>query len=337
MNESDDKRIYGIDYLRITAMLMIVTLHVFSFGGIIQNEIRGGQPIAWLIFIISFLGVDCFGLISGYVYYGKKRKISKLLSFWTQIVFYTLIETFIFSIACPGLISETNWIHAIFPIITQEYWYMTAYFGLYCIIPILNLFVSKIKGRFQYVLLMIVMLGYMTVKCALKVSLPWPIISSIVLLSMLYVIGAIVKINANRVAKFKKSAITLFIISIGFTLGLRMINCFRFIQNDSPSIVLASVALLVLFLNIRNLKNKYVSLFSSTTLGVYLIHTNKLFLHNVLGKVLWAFTKKSLFINIIFSFAYICVIFLVCSIIENMRIIIFDYIKRICRSANKTK
>lgn len=60
-------RNYGIEILRIIAMLMIVLLHVV--GGSLQYAESGSNKyyILWFFEIMSYCAVNCFGIITGYI------------------------------------------------------------------------------------------------------------------------------------------------------------------------------------------------------------------------------------------------------------------------------
>ena len=70
MTASLQKRNLGIDLLRIFAMLMVVCLHVLGLGDVLEGA--EGVPVKhelfWLLEVGSYCAVNCYALISGYVY-----------------------------------------------------------------------------------------------------------------------------------------------------------------------------------------------------------------------------------------------------------------------------
>ena len=87
----------------------------------------------------AFGAVDCFTLISGYVGYHSHFRYKKGLRLWFQTFFYTLGITILFAIFMPEAVTKDQWIAAFFPIMKKQYWYMTAYSGLFIFnYPILN-------------------------------------------------------------------------------------------------------------------------------------------------------------------------------------------------------
>lgn len=332
-------RIEGIDLLRIVATLMIVTLHVLAYGGILRNDLDGLQPIIWFVYIIAFCGVDCYGIISGYVGYDSKFKISRLVKFWTQIIIYTVLETTLFYIFEPDLISKSNWLNAIFPIIRQEYWYMTAYFILYFLMPMINRFIKNSKEMIIKIVLAFMLLCYTTIKCVFKLDI-WG--SNVILLVILYLLGAYVK-KTKLCEKIKNIyPIIIFFIMIIGTFCTRLINCYMFIKNDSPSIIFAAFGLFIIFYKVRiNIMiKKLINFFAPTTLGVYLIHTNRLVLDYLIGKITNMFVLSvsgNILVKLIMLILLVLGIFLICSLIDQIRYKIMSLYKPVNNKIMKNR
>lgn len=74
-------RNYGIDLLRIVAMMMIPLLHVLGHGGILGTltPLETHYEIAWFLEIACYCAVNVYALISGYVGYGRKQKYANLI------------------------------------------------------------------------------------------------------------------------------------------------------------------------------------------------------------------------------------------------------------------
>ena len=65
------KRNYGIDLLRMILMLMVVILHVLGHGGVLDatTPLSAKYCVSWLIESFAYCAVNCYALISGYVYF----------------------------------------------------------------------------------------------------------------------------------------------------------------------------------------------------------------------------------------------------------------------------
>ena len=138
-------RNYGIDLLRIVSMLAVVTMHVLGHGGAISES---STPINTMI--VNFLeslcsaAVNCFVLISGFVcfrnenYYPKLRNLINLL---IVVSFYSLIIASIMKIIYPDQIGFSALLYSFLPVSNDKYWFFTAYFAMFILSPMINLFV----------------------------------------------------------------------------------------------------------------------------------------------------------------------------------------------------
>lgn len=137
------RRNLGIDLLRILSMLYVLILHTLGRGGILEfARPRSVQYLSgWFLEIWAYGAVDIFALISGYVCYSdqpKKVKFSNFANIWTQAVFYGLLVTAGAWILRPDLVRGLNFLEAVLPISSGLYWYLTAYAGLFLMMPFLN-------------------------------------------------------------------------------------------------------------------------------------------------------------------------------------------------------
>ncbi len=88
----------GIDLLKIIAMLFITVHHILGHGGVLTSAQGVAYNLSWFIETMCLCGVNCYAIISGFLGYGKKHRISRYLMLWFQVVFYCLIITIIFFI-----------------------------------------------------------------------------------------------------------------------------------------------------------------------------------------------------------------------------------------------
>ena len=140
-------RNYGIDLLRLVAMFMVVILHILGQGGVLSNitglTIKG--EIYWSIEITCYCAVNVYAIISGYVGYQSNHKSSNIIKLCLQLVFYSIIITFV-SIISAFIKNESISLGQImlylFPTI-DSYWYFSAYFCLFFFMPILNTVINN--------------------------------------------------------------------------------------------------------------------------------------------------------------------------------------------------
>lgn len=301
----------GIDFLRIFAMFMIVVTHVLGKGGIrstVKENFDLYYFVTWGIQVSAYSAVNCYALISGYVGVDSPYRYSKCLSLWLQVFFYTLLFILFFTFLQKP-ITYHDWIQAFFPIITGQYWYVTAYFGLLIFMPILNLALRKLntKDLKHIVLLAIIFFSVLPALLNTKVdefsfakgfSMNW--------LSVLYIIGAYLKrLDLKRLFSRKfllflclmAMAVTIFIFFV--TLDIKKTGrLFRIIKRMAPA-----------------------------TLGVYLFHLNPLLVKFLLKDGFESFVTAPIWLFPFLILGTALLIYLVSTLVELLRIKLFTYLK----------
>lgn len=134
------ERSYGIDLLRILLMGMVLALHLLGHGGLlIQTEpfsLRYG--LAWLLEILCYCSVDCYMLISGYIWSSNRYRYSNIAVLWLRVLFYSVLITAVFQFGRPDLVRGKTWLAAFLPVTFNQYWFFTAYVLTFFMIPVLN-------------------------------------------------------------------------------------------------------------------------------------------------------------------------------------------------------
>ena len=125
----------GIDLGRIISMYGIIIHHILLWGRGISH-FRQYKELHYLDTLINW-HVNDFIFISGYVGY-KTTKYSNLLYLWFCTLFYSLGIIKYFSIYKPNLYKKQIDFNDFFPVINIQYWYFTAYFGMYLFLPVYN-------------------------------------------------------------------------------------------------------------------------------------------------------------------------------------------------------
>lgn len=141
---------YGIDMLKILGMLFIIILHILGHGGVLQVATGNAYNVVWLIETVCYCGANCYALASGFLGYKNDRlkwKWKKYISLLLQtIVVGTLISTIIY-LTHPDSISFKYIIKGMLPITFDQYWYFTAYTGVFILMPLLNKIVQQLNSR----------------------------------------------------------------------------------------------------------------------------------------------------------------------------------------------
>ncbi len=138
-----EKRNYGIDLLRLVAMFFVLILHTLGQGSLLYaTEFRSHQYlIAWFGEVAAYCGVDIFALISGYVAYSgrpKKYSFGRYIELWLRVVFLGVLISAAAMLFFPETASVKTLVSSILPVSSGMYWYLTAYTGLFLIMPLLD-------------------------------------------------------------------------------------------------------------------------------------------------------------------------------------------------------
>ena len=143
------KRNYGVDLLRIFSMLFVVILHIIRHCGLETTSATGGID-AYGIYLLktgAICAVNCFAIITGFVMCDTKPRIAKVLQLWAHVVFYTIVCTILFSLLFSKTVERKEIINAVLPVSRKQYWFITAYMGMYLLMPFLNIAIQNMEKR----------------------------------------------------------------------------------------------------------------------------------------------------------------------------------------------
>lgn len=165
------------ELLRIIAMLMIVCLHYLSKGGALGDpkvELSTNGYIAWLVEAFCLVAVNVYVLISGYFGVDSQSfTIRKPFKIWRQVWFYSVTIGLIMLVTGAVPWNLYQGMTYVFPIVTEHYWFATAYLLLCLMMPFLNAGVEKLDRKsFQWILIVLFVL-FSVAKTVLPMQLPW--------------------------------------------------------------------------------------------------------------------------------------------------------------------
>lgn len=336
----EKNRNYGIDLLRIVSMYMVIILHILKHGGILGNlpvlSIR--YEVAWFLEIACYGAVNCYALISGYVGLNAQHKYTAIVKLWLQVFFYTILLTLGIWILRPELVGKEQIKQALLPVVGNNYWYFTAYFPLFFVMPMLNHIVHTMSQKQVKTVLIQVLILFSILPTVFRKDIfvmnrgycfLW--------LAYLYVLGAYIKKYA-LLEKFSKRML------LGCYLGMilltwvtkYLIEYFQisqsaevvdgnwFVEYTSPTIIIGSVALLLLFAKLK--MNRGVGLirfFSPLSFGVYLIHVHPLVWRHVMKLRFVSYTEFGT-VKMVFCIVFTAVaLYIVCSLADWCRYFLF--------------
>lgn len=333
---------FGIGALRMLAMYLVVLTHVLGNGGILEATAPMSRQhlAAWFLEIAAYCTVNCYALISGYVGITAKYKYQNIAILWLRTVFYTVSITLLFSIFIPDAVTLKDWIKALFPVTGAYYWYFTSYFALFFFLPLLNTAINKTtSGQLKAVVIGLILifscLQTLSGKEVFSTS------SNVWWLMILYIVGGYI----GKYGLFKKSRpgklflgyllMTSFTWLWKITVEAGIFPFLKFygenylISHTSPTMLAAGIFLLLTFerLNTSPWANKIISFFAPMAFSVYLIHAHPFVWNYLLSKRFTGYASLPVPLEIILILLTTLAIYIVCSLIDLIRISFFRRIK----------
>ena len=293
----------GIELLRAAATLSIITYHILTQGGVRYETVALGSyakfSLCYLLECFTLWGSTAFALISGYLYVRARFKVKSLVSIYLETVFYMLVITAVFAVFAPEQVTYKSWTNCLFPFIDRQYWYISAYAGVFIMIPFLNAAVNAMPRRALTLSLLAAavlffVLPPFTTADAFNLNSGY----SVFWMALMYVVGAYIRLYAESFEKIKTRSLVLILLLCGlFTWGLKMAEILSAVLTDAgwltqyladrslafqkrSALPLAALGVCVFLLFLRRQPSaacKRVGEFLSRhSLGVYLIHVQPL-------------------------------------------------------------
>lgn len=312
-------RNYGIDFLRMISMIMIVMLHTLGHGGILRSVsfLSVHYQIAWLLEVIAFGAVNTYAMISGFVSVDSHFKISNILILWLQVLFYGILINTVFFFLLPESRNTSGWIQALFPVTRKEYWYFTAYAGVFFLSPFINQMFRNLSEKQIKTLFCFTLVVFSVVPTISQTFTPQ---QDVFYMGDGYSEYFILYFFCILITWSSKILVEKFPIS-GFTLDSSFL-----IHYTSPFIVLAAISLLLIFgsMNFSESVKKMIMLISPLSFGVYLLHDHPLVRSYVMTERFAFITNGSVSKMLLFFFGIILAIFVVGCCVDAVRSKLFQ-------------
>lgn len=338
------EKFFGIELLRILATFYIILLHVVGQGGVAvaSGGGKGTYMASYLLLALAYPAVNCYALISGFVGCKSRFKLSRLLSLWLTVVFVNLAVWGAFRLLAPEMAASFSLEACLKPILTNEYWYVTAYFGLSVLTPVLNAAAELPKKTFAEMLVGLFACFVLLPKIADNDLFLTRSGYSTLWLMLLYLVGMFCRLHLlpkKRSRLCGAACLAAYgLLSVFLPLQKRLtenkllasgIENPVYLKNyayTSVFIVLSSVALFAFFMRIK-VQNKavckFISFFSKASFGVYILHTQPLVWANLLQDAFSSFAAFSAPVMVAYCLAAALGIFLVCTAVEKLRALLF--------------
>lgn len=313
------ERNYGIDLLKVVAMFFIVLIHLIGHGGVLVNSTGLNNVIVWAIEIIGLCGVNCYALVSGYLGYKDvptSWNLKRYFELWLQTVFVGLSVMVIVKVVC-GQGIDLGIIKALFPITFNQYWYFTAYTGVFIIMPFLNDAARRIDAN-KFLIILICFSCYVCVANRWFDSFKLNRGYSFVWLAILYVCGAVIK--KEKINQKIKVQYSITIVLLMWVIAL-LVKCFIgvkighgvdtfLVQYTSPTMLLMSINLLLIFSKM-SFSSSVIKRLGNSTYSIYIFHDNVAFRESVIYNKLGFIGNMEPYFIPLYLFAYAALIFII--------------------------
>lgn len=330
--KNENVRLSNFELLRLVAMIMIIGHHLAIHSGFEVDA----SIICFNRLLLEFLqaggkfGVALFVMISGFFSITDTEfKGKKLLILWGTVEFYSIGFAFC-HVLSGGDIQFSEFKNIFFPLVTEEYWFITAYFLLILISPLINRGLLQLnKKEFQKFLLIIIFI-WMVIPIILNVPFQG---NNLIHFFVIYSIGSYIRLYGLEIIE-KWSCVKCLIIGIFAYLSLYLtcvlidyigiyIDVVRpYSQHffKTNSFLMISVVVII-FCGFKKLhfRSNFINIFARLTLGIYLIHDNRYirpFIWERLFKNASRYHSNYLILSTIFE---IFTVLICCGIIEYLR------------------
>lgn len=349
-NKCSGRRNLGIDLLRMTAMFMVVILHVLSRAGVLDATAAGtlNYELLWLMRTFALCAVNCYAIISGYVGWQSQHKYYKLVSMWFWVEFYQFLAGAIIGISGAEDFSQEIILNTFLPVANNDYWYFTAYVGLFLFIPFLNKMIEKTDRKtfdkaFLCMFVFFCILSPVYTSAFFNTTFGFARGYSMIWLIVLYIVGGYLNKYGIALKLSKRALIFIYVGSCaaGY-LSRHLLRAYTVfadakikyeymyvVDYSSFFVVIAAVSLVLLFskIEIKSAPAKWIiGTFSSVSFGVYLIHTQPLVWSLIENKLsfLGSYPPVLMILSIL---GIAAAVYIVCSIIDFGRLQLFKLLK----------
>ena len=329
------KRDSNLELYRIIVMWLIVAHHYVANSGLTAE----GGPIlmntsaANSIYLLLFgawgkTGINCFMMITGYFMCTGKITIRKFLKFILQVYFYKFLIFGVLLGAGYETISLSRLFKLFLPVSSIDQGFVSCFIVFYLTIPFWNIIIHNITKRQHLLLLALLLVCY-----TLLGSLPRFNVSFnyVTWFGIIYLIGSYIRLHPIPVFERRSLwgwlTIANIALAIGSILGMNYLygHDWYYFVSDCNKLFAVTIAICS-FLWFKNLPIRYskiINAFGAATFGVLLIHANS----DAMRTWLWrdfvdcvGHYNLSLWHLILYSVSVVAAIFVICNLIEQIRI-----------------
>ena len=338
----------GIELLRIFAILLVIGVHAFSYGGFYAaaRDVGGHVASAALLMkLATRAAVNIFVIITGYfmvhTQFDPAKNLRRAGKLYQKMLFYSVVLTALF--LCLGASfwvdrgTVFNWkqvvLKGLLPVSSQTWYFLTDYLLLCLLVPFVNLALQKLTKK-QYFWFVLALTAFMSVWMTLVHVYPFRAVlepfgyektvggKQVFHFLFIYILGGYI----GRFHPPKEKPNALYLLGAAATvlfndlLFTRLPSAWGWqgIAGDyaNPLLVLNAVLLLLFFRNLH-FRSRIVNALGGTTMGVYCL-TEFRFLRTVLWQTVNfnRFDNTNLWGNFLHVALVLCGVFLAAAAVD---------------------
>ncbi len=328
----------NLELFRIIAMLLIIACHYSAYlRYYLPQDLLLGDTLSWRTqFLLMFgswgkTGINCFVLITGYFMCCSQINLRKFLKLLFTVIFYNVLIYLIFSLSGREGFGVRTLLMSAIPIAKISRNFVFCYLLFFLLIPFLNVLVNNMTKKLHTLLLLLLTFIYMVVGSLPKYGLEFNYVGWF---CVLYLFGSYIRIYDmelfHRTRLWGWTSLVLVILGLvsiyvntlrGNHISLSGREAWLLIDCNKPLALGVSISGFLFFKNLRIKRSRFINTLSATTLGVLLIHHNRVpqtrWLWCEAVKAPQAFSESWFVVHALLS---VVAVFAVCAVIEHLRL-----------------
>lgn len=309
----------NFELMRIFAMLLIIAHH-FAFYAVAPAGLLGDDIVLLLFQGGGKLGVDLFVMITGYMTIRSSFKSRSLLRVVLQTLFYSWSILLIFIAFDPSAVGGLKSIaKSLIPVISGEYWFVTAYVGLVLVSPFVGWLVRELGKDGVKKLLILLFVPLSLIPTFTHQSF---ICSELVWFVYLYILAGYIRLwglpdikRLTVLAILSVVAILAAALAVTLLVGARKMP---FGGMNSCFMVVLAVACFRWFMRLDIGSNKAINTLASGAFAVYLIHDNP-FVRGILWPCFGSVFAAGPAVVALIGIGTVVAIYLLCAMVDILR------------------
>lgn len=304
------KRRSNLELLRIFSILLIITFHYAYKGGFnFGTALSGNMLLIKTCWMFGEVGVNLFVLLTGYFMVTGTFRWRKLVLLLAQVFFYHMatlcVYIYVWGAESYQITDLKGVFTTFFPVLSNRYWFITAYIILYVLSPYLNKLVqalSQVEHRRLLVTLLLLFCVIPTVFGVVYNNTETLLYyNRLIWMGVVYLMGAYIRLYGTPAIKTPAKAAALSAVSFGFLVASIVVlqkysGFFEALGIKEPAyfwppntvpVVCLSVGIFGLFLHLHIPDSPAINKLASTTLGIYILHDG------LLNRWLWRTVFKN--------------------------------------------